>query len=59
MSKTILLFVTSLQLISFQGIGQENIDTWNEAKWIAFEHLQDELTEAQKCITAIKTDANT
>jgi len=43
MKETLLLLVTSLLLISFQGIGQENIDTWNDAKWIALEQLQDEM----------------
>lgn len=43
MRKTLLPLITSLLLISFQGIGQENINTWKDAKWIALEQLQDEM----------------
>jgi len=41
--KTLILLIASLLLICFQGIGQENIDTWNKAKWIGLEKLQEEM----------------
>ena len=43
MSKTGLLLIPSLILLCFQGISQENIDTWTDAKWIGLEQLKNEL----------------
>ncbi len=43
MRKTLLLQIAMLLFLSFQGICQKNMDTWNDAKWIALEQLQDEM----------------